>query len=105
MAAVDKIDWETKTSDEEKGEANGVFTTPILEEETEAVQLIYNSLRESVDKTNAHINEIALNTAKVSLGAANANSLSFTYNTKTGNLDITVVVSSKLTKRATITLK
>ena len=48
MADVDKIDWETKTSDEEKGEATGVFTTPVLEEETEAVQLIYNSLRESV---------------------------------------------------------
>lgn len=109
--AIDKLE----KSDDEKAEMDLTLEGVLIKE-------LFTKVDESLDMTNTHISEltteknktgitsgqasaITANTAKVTLGATNANSLSFVYNTKTGNLDITVVVSSKLTKRATITLK
>jgi len=91
MAKLDKPDW-MGTDD---------YTPPTGAPDDDLEVLVMQTL----EKVNVLHDEIATNTSKSGLVAANANSLSFTYNTKTGNLDITVVVSSKLTKRATITLK
>ena len=91
MAKLDKPDW--------LGTDDYVKPSQLPDDDLEVLVM------QTLEKVNVLHDEIETNTSKSGLVAANANSLSFTYNTKTGNLDITVVVSSKLTKRATITLK
>ena len=52
MADVTKIDWETKTSAEDTKEAAGESTGPKLEEESIAIQDIYNAIRLITDQSN-----------------------------------------------------
>ena len=80
--AINKPDWETKSTDDIRDEAQGIFKSPILEEESLAIQELYSKLRESFDKTNEHITDvanmkssIATNSAKTGISSSQAKAI------------------------------
>jgi len=80
--AINKPDWETKSTDDVRDEAQGIFKKPILEEESLAIQELYSKLRESFDKTNEHITDVAnmksdisTNTAKTGISSSQAKAI------------------------------
>lgn len=90
MANLTKEDWVTKDSDEMARMEDGNPTKPVLEDESLAVQILYEKLNTHVDKTNEHItkisnilSDVSVNTAKNGITTAQANAI--TANTaKTG---------------------
>ena len=98
MSNIDKPDWETKDSDEQNREAEGVFENPTLGDFNtsridKAIKQLYEKVREGIDAINTNTaktgittsqaNAITANTAKTGITTAQANAI--TANTaKTG---------------------
>ena len=98
MSSIEKPDWETKDSDEQNREAEGVFENPTLGDFNtsridKAIKQLYEKIREGIDAINtntsktgittAQANAITANTAKTGITTSQANAI--TANTaKTG---------------------
>ena len=70
--AVTKPTWEeeNKTDADRANQEEGIFDTPILEEESLGVQELYKKLNESLDLTNTHTTQMATNNAKIGMTLA-----------------------------------
>ncbi len=110
MSNIEKPDWETKDSDEQNREAEGVFENPTLGDFNtsrldKAIKQLYEKVREGIDAINTNTsktgittsqaNAITANTAKTGITTSQANAI--TANTaKTGitNAQATAITAS-----------
>jgi hypothetical protein len=76
MAALDKPDWESNLSTEDRNkETAGEYYGVRLEDQSPAVAELYAKLNALTDKVNTHISSIATNTAKTGITTAQANAI------------------------------
>jgi len=78
MAAIDLFErWKgsEKNATDRTNEQNHVITSPVYENESLAIQLLYDKVHELTNKINAHINSIATNTAKTGITTSQANAI------------------------------
>jgi hypothetical protein len=76
MAALDKPDWESDLSTEDRNkETAGEYYGVRLEDQSPAVTELYAKINALTDKVNTHINSIATNTAKTGITTAQANAI------------------------------
>ena len=102
MAAIDLFQrWKRseKNSTDITNEQNHVITSPVYENESLAIQLLYDKVHELTNKINAHINSIAANTAKTSmtLGTTGSTALAGDTNIVTIGSSTTIAFGDMIT--------
>jgi len=76
MSSIEKPDWETKDSDEQNREAEGVFENPTLGDFNtsridKAIKQLYEKIREGIDAINTNTSKTGITTAQANAITAN----------------------------------
>ena len=76
MSSIEKPDWETKDSDEQNREAEGVFENPTLGDFNtsridKAIKQLYEKIREGIDAINTNTSKTGITTSQANAITAN----------------------------------
>jgi hypothetical protein len=95
---INKPDWETKTQKDLDNEASGIFESPILEEESLAVQELYSTIRNTIDQSN----EISKSS---SISGNDLSEIEFSVSESKGKTNLTITVTLNNTSNGTTSTK